>query len=365
MAELAPADAESGERRARHERRIKDAQDLRSFVDDVVAQCDAVAAASDWTEVAGALRHAVKRFLGDPKVADRWGRESGDERWRKVEREGYDALLVAIDALSPLDEAEGRYPPTYDGVQQALARQLDHTLTSGTTLGRGITVAQVRDIGGADLDLLVVLGMTEDSFPPRIRENPILRDDERREVPGLQTVADRRRAERRDFLAAVASARSVVLSTPRADTRAQRGLHPSPWFMEAVARLNEGVPVASGELAELNRPWLSRHDSFEQSLRTALVPASTTEFDLAAALEGHPEVLAADHAICPCQGGRPCATRRSSRRMDRPRRRPHRGPAGPRRRPHVRVKPADLRDLPSALLPGACPQRARPRRSRG
>ena len=34
-----------------------------------------------------------------------------------------------------------------------------------------------------------------------------------------------------------AGARRVVLSAPKADTRAQRALHPSPWFMEAVTAL--------------------------------------------------------------------------------------------------------------------------------
>lgn len=284
-------DADSDARRESYDRRILDCQALASFVDEVVATCDAVASAATWADVSRELRAATGRFLGKARQADRWGRETDATRWIGVERGAYDGVLAAIDALATLDTVDST-PPTYDVVRQALAGELDRSLPSGTTLGRGVTVTSVRDVAGADLDLLVILGMTEDSFPPRLREHPILRDAEREAVGGLATVADRRRADRRDYLAATAAARTVVLSCPRADPRAQRALHPSPWFMEAVTRLN-GQPLASGELPALVATWLSRHDSFEAALRSASMPASMAEYDVQLALSGHGDVLGA------------------------------------------------------------------------
>ena len=284
-------DADDEARRAHYDRRLQECDDLASFVDDLVAHCNAVAAATTWTEVAEALRAGLTRFLGGTKEADRWAAETATARWRRVERGAYDAVLAAVAELALLDEVAAG-PATYDSVRQTLSRQLDRALPSGTTLGRGITVGQIRDMAGTDLDLLIVLGMTEDAFPPRIRENPVLRDDERTAVPGLLTAHDQRRAERRSYLAATASARQVVLSAPRADTRAQRGLHPSPWFMEKLTDLNNGIPIPSDELGRLSEPLLSRHDSFEHALRTTSSPASEAEFDLALAVTGHGDVLA-------------------------------------------------------------------------
>ena len=53
-------------------------------------------------------------------------------------------------------------------------------------------VAPLADLVGADLDLLLVVGMTEGSFPPRAREHPILRDEARDRSGGaLRTAAGR------------------------------------------------------------------------------------------------------------------------------------------------------------------------------
>ncbi|GAB2854981.1 PD-(D/E)XK nuclease family protein [Nocardioides pacificus] len=282
---LSPEDQEA--RRAHHDHRIQECHELKAFVDSVAETCEAVADAPSWADVARGLRDAVIRFLGDPRRADRWVVDDEARRWRRVERAGYDGVLTAIDRLTLLDDvAAGK--PSFDTVLEAVSRELDTSLAGGTTLGRGMAVTPLADLAGADLDLLVVLGMTEDAFPPRAREHPVLGDEARRAIPGLLTTTDRRAAERDAFLAAKASAHRVVLSAPQADVRAQRALQPSPWFMEEVAR-REGRLVTSRELPTMDRPWLRRHDSFEQALRRTGVPASTQELDVLLALtdRGH------------------------------------------------------------------------------
>ena len=277
-------------RRASYGRRIGDSRALGAFVDELAETCERVAAASSWAVVAEALTAAVTRFLGGPSVADRWVLNDDAVRWRKVERSAYDAVLAAVGRLALLDEVDAG-APSYETVLEAVRRELDTALPGGTIIGRGIAVSPVRDLVGADLDLLVVVGMTEDSFPPRIREHPVLGDDSRR-VVGLPTTGDRRLAERRHYLGAKASARRVVLSAPKADTRSQRALQPSPWFMEAVTDLNGGDPVTSRELPSLERPWLVNHDSFEQALRQSTSLVSSTELGLQLALQGKGDVLA-------------------------------------------------------------------------
>ena len=280
--------------KARQARRVADSVELARFVDDVAAACDRVEAADSWAAVATALRETVVAFLGGPRTVDRWGPSpgtAGTDRWVTIERAGYEGTLAAVEALRLLDGVD-RSAPSLGEVRQALAQELARPLPSGTTLGRGVEVTPVRDLVGADLDLLVILGMTEEAFPPRLRDHPILGDPERRAVGGgLALLDDRRQAERRDYRAAVDGARHVVLSCPRADTRAQRAQHPSPWFMEAVTRLN-GSPVESDKLADLDVPWLVRHDSFVSALGEATVPLSTAEQDIRLALSGQAQVLA-------------------------------------------------------------------------
>lgn len=277
-------------RRASYDRRLDDSRALGDFVDELAQTCDGISNAANWGATAAALSDAVTRFLGRSSVADRWIVDDDAARWRKVERGAYDAVLSAVGRLALLDGVVAE-APSYDAVLVALRRELDTALPSGTTVGRGITVAPVRDLVGADLDLLVVVGMTEDSFPPRMREHPVLGDEERRRV-GLPTTHDRRTAERRNYLAARASARRVVLSAPKADTRAQRALQPSPWFMEAVTSLNHGVPVSSRELRNLKEHWLVKHDSFVQSLCGSTTVLSATELGLQVALQGGNGIMA-------------------------------------------------------------------------
>ena len=208
--------------------------------------------------------------------------EDDAARWRKVERGAYDAVLAAVGRLALLDEVDAG-APSYDTVLTACGASWTLRCPVARPWGVASRCTPVRDLVGADLDLLVVVGMTEDSFPPRIREHPVLGDEARHAV-GLPTTHDRRLAERRHYLAASASARRVVLSAPKADTRAQRALQPSPWFMEAVTDLNDGEPVTSRELPGLEASWLVRHDSFEQALRRSTSLVSATELGIQLAL---------------------------------------------------------------------------------
>jgi hypothetical protein len=148
---------------------------------------------------------------------------------------------------------------------------------------------------GSDLDLLCVVGMTEDSFPPRTREHAILRDDDRVLLsPELRTVAARRSDERERWLAVLQSARKYELSYPRANTRSQRRQFAAPWFLEQATRLNGGDLVGAGTVDTLDTPWLTVSPSFVASLDEATTFASAHELDVSRAMRGGLDALAAD-----------------------------------------------------------------------
>jgi RecB family exonuclease len=105
---------------------------------------------------------------------------------------------------------------------------------------------------------------------------------------GLRTLADRRAAERRDHLGALASAAVVVLTHPVADTRAQRGVEPAPWLLE------QADPRLTSREEKQTAPA-----SFQASVCDAALPAaSASEYDVRLAVpaapltSGHPLVAA-------------------------------------------------------------------------
>lgn len=211
------------------------------------AEVDLVASAVSWTELATTCTSILQRWLRPPAG---W-RTQDLEAGRKVEAEqrAHDEVLQAVGALAVLDGLDDP-PPLGDltARRHALASQLAGPLRESSGLGRGVLVVRLADVVGADLDHLMVLGAVEGSYPPRLREHPLLRDDVRQQT-GLRTTEDRRRDERRDHLAALLTAPDVVVSAPVLDARAQRRSQPSPWLLEHATGAPQPVSFASSLLA--------------------------------------------------------------------------------------------------------------------
>lgn len=230
-------------------RRVADHDGLLEFVECVAAHVQAVVGATTWVQARDALRSALHDLLGGAASVERWGGGTEAQRDAGVEQAAYSAVVAAVSALADLD-ATGP-PPAPDAVRRALRQAFDRPASNRTTLGRGVVIAPLRDLVGADLELLAVVGMTEEAMPARVREHPLLRDDDRGAAAcGLLRVADRRAQDLRDFQSALHTAREVVLSFPRADSRAQRRQHPSPWFTAALQSVVGDSPIRSGDVVD-------------------------------------------------------------------------------------------------------------------
>jgi hypothetical protein len=171
-------------------------------------------------------------------------------------------VSAIVEGLSDLDAAG--VPVTADALRDVLGRELSRQLTEVSGVGQGVLVGPLRDFVGADLDLLFVLGAAEGIYPPRGRQDPLLRDDIRIRA-GLRTLTDRRHAERRDHLAAIAAAPAVVLTHPAADVaRVSRGDADECQVEGGLAAVaagsaRPGLPRRSGPRGSCrtpgNRPW--------------------------------------------------------------------------------------------------------------
>ena len=268
--------------------RAADARALAGFVADAARRVEEIDAAGTWADAARLLRKTLDHYLGGATAVTSWGANAdalADPELRArcdVERSAYEETLAVIEGLAGVDDVEA--PVGAGTLRDVLEQELTHRVREAAGVGRGVLVGPLPDIAGADLDLLIIVGAAEGSYPPRGHEHPLLRDGIRAEI-GLRTLADRRAAERRDHLGALASAAVVVLTHPVADTRAQRGDEPAPWLLEQTD------PRLTSREEKQTAPA-----SFQASVCDAGLPAaSASEYDVRLAVPAAP--LASDHPL--------------------------------------------------------------------
>jgi len=293
--ELPTDAAESEGRRTQYRERAADARALLAEVEELHALAGAALTASSWSTASERLIAMLQRSLGARTLVDGWSERASDELGQSVglEQGAYDAVTTVLRSLAVTD---GPIEPAavVDAVSEAFAA----SVPSGTTLGRGVLVGTLRSFAGADLDLLLVVGASEDALPARSRESTVLRDGDRALLsPALATVASRRTDERECWNSALASAKAVHLSYPRADTRSQRRQFASPWFLEQARRLNAAgevnlISAAEVDKGDIQASWFTSYPSFDTALRQASTFASSHELDVALSLHDRVDELA-------------------------------------------------------------------------
>jgi RecB family exonuclease len=182
------------------------------------------------------------------------GGEAVRERWPRDEARAAERIFAALDRLSHLDDIEPH--PTVTAFRHALTAELDASLTTIGRLGRGVFVAPIGLAVGVQADVVVVVGAAEGSLPPLLREDPLLRDSDRRAAGVLATTeTQRERAHHQALAVGAAATTQLVVTRPRGDLRSSRGLHPSRWIPEIlcdrtpsvqhVGSFREGVHAAT------------------------------------------------------------------------------------------------------------------------
>ena len=186
-----------------------------------------------------------------------------------------------VDSLVSLKEwGTGFSPETLrESIWEGLQSQASDR---GEPVGAGVYIGPPAGIAGTEYDVMYAVGMVERQFPPRPRSNPWLAQSrpELDRVPSL---------ERYDFMAAVATAREVVLSWSAA-TAERRSAYPSRWVIEAANHLHQregGTDRLTHENLTENasaKPWLTVVPSREAGLRNLsrlnMQPADGTEYNL-------------------------------------------------------------------------------------
>ncbi|MGH9119830.1 MAG: PD-(D/E)XK nuclease family protein, partial [Acidimicrobiales bacterium] len=263
---------------AEPDRKAVSLAELAAFIDDLAARLERPAPKGDtgraWRRLAAWATGLLDAYLDRRSVAA-----------VPAEQGALDAIEAMLDELAGLDGVGPSVEP--GGFTAVVATHLDRPAASSGTLGRGVIVGSLADLVGADLDLAIIVGAAEGVLPPARLDDPLLPNRERR------TAAIQRRGlspaeEHRDLIAALASARETLITTPRADPRSQREVHPARWLLDLVGdRL--GRVVTGADLDTLaDDPnagsWFSDVVSFEWWLAAGRSPATAHEHDVAQVL---------------------------------------------------------------------------------
>ena len=251
---------------------------LRSFVLAVVDDLGVAAAAPRaWPAHAEWAAGMLRRVLGG---------ESRRRSWPEPERAAADRVEAAIERLAALGPVEG---PVGLGVfTRTLELELEGDLGRSGRFGEGVLVAPVALGVGLDLDLVVVLGLVEGSFPAPVTDDPLLPDAERVATGGeLSLRRQRVQRDHHQLLAALAGARRHVLAVPRGDLRRSSERVPSRWVLELASEL-AGRRLWGADLLGATEPWVEQVPSFDAGLRRVTPPATEQEHRLRSLLAGEP-----------------------------------------------------------------------------
>lgn len=290
------------------------AQRLEAFAahqDEQAAEADADEEAPVWlaerarTQAgrARALRRFVLRVIDDltragraPRAwgehaawAQRWllellGPASRRSGWPDAEGKAAERVELALLRLGALDEVEGPVP--LEVFARTLAVELEADPGRVGRFGEGVLVGSVEMGLGLDLDLAVVLGLAEGSFPAAVRDDALLPDRERSAAGGeLELRADRIERQHRHLLGSLAGAQHQLLCVPRGDLRRSSERVPSRWVLDLAAALaGSPSPWWGHDLLDARTSWVRHVASFDAGLRRTPEPATPQEHRLVSLL---------------------------------------------------------------------------------
>ena len=254
------------------------ATELRDVVLGLAGRLAEATAPAPWSTRA----RWAKRLL-----ADVLGGASARRRWPEAERRAAERLELALDRLAVLDDLEG--PVALDVFIRALTVELEGDLGRDGRFGEGVLVGPVSMGVGVDLDLVVVVGLAEGTFPATPADDSLLPDEDREALGGALALrsghTDRLHHQ---LLAVLSGATAQVLCVPKGDLRRSRERVPSRWALDVASHL-AGETWWSPELLGGQAPWLTHLASFDDAIRRAEVPATDQEHRLRSLLARDPQ----------------------------------------------------------------------------
>ncbi len=231
------------------EDRMKAARTLRRLTVRLFDGCERLRGATSWSDRVGAIRDLCELLLGSDFLPGEVPTPVAEQRKE---------FFAVLEQLTPLATEVVSYELFADVVRSLLAAipvRRDH---EGRYMEGGVVIGDLMRARATQFDVVIVPGMASRTYPPPVRQDPILLDPERRwlnrqlnrdcplyELPLRQFRADE---ERMLFRLAVGLAtRRLVLCYARHESGRSRLVLPSAYLLDVFRAL--GRPKSFRELS--------------------------------------------------------------------------------------------------------------------
>ena len=260
------------------DRLVRDAdlcRQLLTFVTNMDQDLVRISDARSWAARCGYTARLLGRYLGS---------DSAREDWPTDELLALEATRSLLDRLALLDEVEPT--ATFSGFCGAVAAECQRPLGREGRTGQGVQVVGIDQSPGLDVEVVILLGLSEGVIPTRPANNALLPDITRLAAQtGLPVRHDHTTRQHRGFTAAISAAsRQVVLVQPRGDLRRSGSRPPSRWLLAEIETFTGWRPDP-GQLEQTTAPWYRHVASFAHALAVD-EPATDQEYELGLLLDG-------------------------------------------------------------------------------
>ncbi|HKC26660.1 MAG TPA: PD-(D/E)XK nuclease family protein [Jatrophihabitans sp.] len=219
----------------RHQRDAAAAAELRAFATRLRDELRAAALMTTWRQLAGWALDLFGTLIGDDEALRTLPPE---EQYAAVT---VTSLLRGLSALDAVEQSAG-----FDALRDVLDAELEATLPRVGRFGDGVLVAPVDAAVGLDMDVVYVVGLSEDLYPGRLAADALLPERARGAAGGeLPAHRERLHAKYRNLLAAFGCAAQVVASFPRGDLRRSSRRLPSPFLLPSLRELADDHTLAA------------------------------------------------------------------------------------------------------------------------
>ncbi|WP_343035713.1 PD-(D/E)XK nuclease family protein [Isoptericola sediminis] len=284
------AGQEAGSTRAEFAtRQADDATALRAFVGHLHGELARGAAEETWAGLSEWALDLLRTLLGADEDLLRLPPE---------EQHAAAACTRILRGLAVLDDVDG--PASLEALIETLHLELEHARPRVGSIGDGVLVAPVSAAVGLDLDLAVVVGLSEGLYPGRPRLDALLPESVRTAVDSLRTARDELKTRHRHLLAAFVAAPDVVASFPRGDLRSSGHRLPSRWLLDTLRELADSSDLAATAWENADyRGRMAQSASFAGELLRTPRPATGSEWRTQAARAGflHDDVATAAQTL--------------------------------------------------------------------
>jgi ATP-dependent helicase/nuclease subunit B len=274
----------------RHRDSAATAHALRDFACGLRDELERARSMTSWRDLASWCLDLFTRLIGE-----------GPALLKLPAEEQYAAAAVTmlLRSLDVLDAVDGS--ASLQTLRDVLDLELTASLPRTGKFGDGVLVAPLSAAVGLDLDVLYVVGLSEDVYPGRLREDALLPERARSvipdEIPGQREALH---AKYRHLLVAFASAGEVVAAFPRGDLRRSSHRLPSRWLLGSLRELSGDHSLAATEWQESETygEGLTTSGSFAGELLSTVRLATPQEWRTRQAMTGR----LADAAVAAAEG---------------------------------------------------------------